>query len=34
MVTDEDGFTGKVNFINSTHEEPLDMMPDFGKIFI
>lgn len=28
MVTDEEGMTGKVNYINKTHEEPLDMMPD------
>jgi len=31
MVTDNEGMTGKVNYINSTHEEPLNMMPDFDK---
>jgi len=31
MITDNDGFTGKVNYINSTHDEPLNNMPDFDK---
>jgi len=31
MVTDNEGMTGKVNYINSTHDEPLNNMPDFDK---